>query len=373
MENNITFKVHFVKGAYLEIIGPSSNKEKFTVLFINKKNNKVVYETKIPVNSWARPSIKYFVDWHIVVKNSANKIVYEHTLDLYDKRVYIAMCSSSLGDTIAWFPIIDEFRKYHKCEIICSTFNNKLFEKTYPDIKFIKPGDVADSLYAMYELGWFYDKNGNVDYDKTPVDFKKFNLQHTATHILGLPLIEQIRPVLSHNINEIEKKKSVCIAIHSTSQSKYWNNPSGWQEVVNYLNTKGYEVILISKETGNHMGNVPPTGIINKTGNIPLEDRMKDLLECEFFIGIGSGLSWLSWGLGVKTVIISGFSEAYSEYADLRIIDESGCHGCFNNYKLDPSDWNWCPVFKGTDYEFICTKKISGNYVINKLEWMLNQ
>ena len=44
------------------------------------------------------------------------------------------------------------------------------------------------------------------------------------------------------------KKKLVSIAIHSTSQCKYWNNPTGWQEVVDFLKDKGYEVRLLSRE-----------------------------------------------------------------------------------------------------------------------------
>lgn len=373
MNKNVTFNVSFIKGAYLQINGDVSNKDNYTVQFINKKNSSVLYETVIPVNSWAKTNISYFVDWRIIVKDDSEKIIYTHDIDLKDKRVYVALCSKSLGDTLAWFPIIDEFRKNHNCKTVCSTFNNNLFKENYPDIEFVTPGEIVNSLHAMYEIGWFYNDTGEVDYNKIPVDFKKYNLQHTATYVLGLPQLEQVRPKIVHPYTNIQKRKTVCIAIHSTAQSKYWNNASGWQDVVNYLNHTGYEVILISKESGTYMGNTPPSGITDKSGDFPLADRIKDLLECEFFIGIGSGLSWLSWALGTKTVIISGFSEAYSEYYDVRIINEKVCHGCFNNYKLDPSDWNWCPAYKNLEDKFVCTKEISSNYVINHLDTMLNK
>jgi len=373
MNKKVTFSVNFIKGAFLEIHGDSQNKENYTVQFINKKNNSLIYETKLKVNCWAKPSISYFIDWKIIVKDSLGKIIYTHELDLKNKRVYIALCSSSLGDTLAWFPIIEEFRKLSGAEIICSTFHNNLFEENYTELEFVVPGTSVESLYAMYEIGWFYDKNGEVDYNKTPFDFKKYNLQHTATNILGMQRLNQIRPNLVHNHTNIKKKKSVCIAVHSTAQTKYWNNPSGWQDVVNYLNKNGYEVILISKESGVYMGNKAPDGVIDRSGDFPLSDRIKDLLECEFFIGIGSGLSWLSWALNVKTVIISGFSEKYSEYCDIRIINENVCHGCFNNYKLDPSEWNWCPVFKNLEDKFICTKEITSNYVIKEIDMLINK
>ena len=47
-----------------------------------------------------------------------------------------------MGDTISWVPYCEEFRKKHNCEVVVSTFLNHLFEKTYPNLKFVKPSDV---------------------------------------------------------------------------------------------------------------------------------------------------------------------------------------------------------------------------------------
>ena len=44
------------------------------------------------------------------------------------------------------------------------------------------------------------------------------------------------------------KEKYVCIAAQSSSQAKYWNNPFGWREVVNFLKDNGYRVLCIDKE-----------------------------------------------------------------------------------------------------------------------------
>jgi autotransporter strand-loop-strand O-heptosyltransferase len=91
------------------------------------------------------------------------------------------------------------------------------------------------------------------------------------------------------------------------------------------------------------------------------------------FIGIGSGLSWLSWGLGVKTVLISGFSYDWAEMRDcIRISPPKGkCEGCFNRLRLDAGDWNWCPDHKGTQRQFECTKSITSEMVIKELEKVL--
>lgn len=167
------------------------------------------------------------------------------------------------------------------------------------------------------------------------------------------------------------QKEKVGIGFHSTAQPKYWNNPNGWQEVVDYLNSQNYEVIVYSREGDNYMGNKLPAGI-KRFEPTTLQNLMLDMAECEFFIGIGSGLSWLAWSLNVPVVLISGFSEAYCEPVEgiTRVINESPdiCRGCFNTFRLDAGDWNWCPIHKGTDRQFECTKTITGEMVINKIK-----
>ena len=83
--------------------------------------------------------------------------------------------------------------------------------------------------------------------------------------------------------------------------------------------------------------------------------------NAKLFIGVGSGLSWLSWALGTKTIMISGFSYPYTEFKDcIRLFneDKNVCSGCFNRHWLNPGDWDWCPDHKGTDKMFECTKTI---------------
>ena len=54
--------------------------------------------------------------------------------------------------------------------------------------------------------------------------------------------------------------------------------------------------------------------IIDKTGDIPLYDRIVDLKHAEFFIGVSSGLAWLSWAVGTHTVMISDFTPPWHEF-----------------------------------------------------------
>jgi hypothetical protein len=54
-------------------------------------------------------------------------------------------------------PYVLEFKIKHNCEVVLSTFWNKLFEESYPQITFIQPGSNVSDIMAMYKVGWFYD------------------------------------------------------------------------------------------------------------------------------------------------------------------------------------------------------------------------
>lgn len=368
------FNVNFVNGAFIEILGKDS--KSYSVSFLDMDTNQTLYSTTISNNAWAKLNARRFVNIKIVAISSDGEY-FEHEFDAHKKRVYIAFESSSLGDTLAWIPYADEFRKKWNCDVIVSTFMNYLFEEAYPSIKFVKPGTVVDGLYAMYTLGIF-DDGTNYDMNKHKTEPNKLPLQAVASDILGLNHIE-IKPNIKHiknkndDINNLLKdNKYICIAIHSTSQTKYWNNKDGWQLLVDYVRSLGYDVLLISKENDGHMGNKTPDGVI-KISNKSLEEIGEILKGSKAFVGLGSGLSWYAWALHVPTILISGFSYKYQEMQGdiIRIINESVCHGCFGRYLFDRGDWNWCPDHKGTERQFECTKSITFDQVKPHLHKLL--
>jgi autotransporter strand-loop-strand O-heptosyltransferase len=208
-----------------------------------------------------------------------------------------------------------------------------------------------------------------VDFDKHKTDPKTEPLTKVASDILGLDYVE-LKPLLP--VLGKEKKKVVSIAIHATAQSKYWNNPTGWQEVTDYLLSLGYEVKLLSKEENGYMGNFNPKGVTKVKGG-SLENIIKIIQESELFIGLSSGLSWVSWAVGTETILISGFTDDYTEPLNgvRRIINKNVCYGCWNRHNFDPGDWNWCPDHKGTDRQFECTKMITSNTVIEQINLAL--
>jgi len=352
------FHVSFIDGALLEIRGNSDTE--YYVEFIDFDSGECVYSTYINEGGWAKTSRKWWTNWLIRVTSNGG-VVFEHKYDAESKNVLISLESSALGDTVAWVPYAEEFRKKWNCNVYFSTFHNSLFKSEYPNINFISPGMVVHSLYASYRIGWFYEEE--VDKSKHKTNFFEIPLQQTATDILGLdfkeikPNIKKLKPI-SH------EKPYICIANHSTAQTKYWNNPTGWQELVDFVKSNGYDVMILSKEGDNYMGNKNPIGVI-EVKNKTLEEIGSILNGSSAFVGIGSGLSWFSWALGVPTILISGFSKPFQEMESdvIRVINENVCNGCFSRYLFDKGDWNWCPDQKGTEKQFECTKSITFDMV----------
>jgi autotransporter strand-loop-strand O-heptosyltransferase len=337
-----TFHITFTEGAKCEIKG--SDSRSYQVKFFNHKTNESIHEATISNNMWASPNYKSFIQWRVEVWEGENK-VHENIYNATNKRVFIRLDSKSIGDTLAWFPYIEEFRKIHNCKIICTTFHNDWFESKYPEIEFANPGTLVNDLYASYGIGWYYD-NYNYRSSIHPNDFKSQPLQKTATDILGLDFLE-ITPKIKTLPPTPIKEKYATLSIQSTCQAKYWNHPTGWQQVINYLQNKGYKVAVVDQHrtfgTDGFMNTSPQSDY--HFHNKPLDEVMSVIKGADLHIGIGSGLSWVAWALDIPTVLISSFSKPYCEFQlnTSRIYNDTPNSGYFNTHKMDASDWNWYP------------------------------
>jgi autotransporter strand-loop-strand O-heptosyltransferase len=95
------------------------------------------------------------------------------------------------------------------------------------------------------------------------------------------------------------------------------------------------------------------------------------LHHAEAFIGLGSGLSWINWAIGKHTYMINGFVEEGHEFtSNLTKITNNICIKCWNDpvHVFDAGDWNWCPVYKGTERQHICQKSITPLQVFNSIK-----
>ncbi len=361
--------INFVDGPFLEIL--EDTKKTYNIQFINSKNNTIEYQLNMENNNWARCTKKYCVDWIIKVNGIDNDYYNEYIFNPEGKKVLISFESKSLGDTLAWIPYVEKFQQERKCKIVCSTFYNNLFKEQYSNIEFIEPGTITHGLYALFRIGIFID-NKKWDNTKHFINPKKEPLMKVASDILGLDYVE-LKPRLP--ILSVDKKKMISIGVHGTAQCKYWNNPTGWKDVINYLKERNYEIRLLSAEGYEYMGNNFYIDGLTFSPTPKIEDALKVIQESELFIGISSGLSWLAWASGTETILISGFTNRDSEPLNniRRIINEDVCHGCWNKYAFDRGDWNWCPVHKNTERQFECTKSITSEQVINEIKLVLKE
>jgi autotransporter strand-loop-strand O-heptosyltransferase len=352
--------ISFIEKAKVNISGHNLSK-KYRVDFYNHETGQLIWGDTLQLHQfdsngkpgdqsggvWTAPNASYYVKWRVEVKDEQGNLIKQHIFNCKDKKVYIHLDSKAIGDTIAWFPYVEKFRKLHGCKIVCSTFHNGWFQSLYPEIEFVNPETQVHNIYAMYKIGWFYGEDGTFDRFKNPIDFLSIPLQKTASDILGLPF-QEVKPQI--NVKPVDNKlntKYVTLSMQSTCQAKYWNHPTGWQEVVDFLNDQGYEVVLIDKHTSfgvENFMNYAPKNVVDKS-SCSLNEAFNHIKNAEFHIGISSGLSWVSWALNTPVLMVSSFSQPHCEFQSncIRIYNDNPTSGYFNTHKLDPSNWNWCP------------------------------
>lgn len=351
----LTYNLYHVNGIKFELVDDGITDREYEVTFFDFEKSEVIYKTNLKKGQWAKINRQYISPIKVFVKYKDRIVTEVNTLQKFkNSRVFISFESKSLGDTLAWIPYCEEFRKQHNCELIVSTFHNYLFEKRYPEIKFVARGVVVNNIYAMIELGWFYDFN------KEPVDPITIPLQKAASNILGIKEHTEILPKLDFTpIERPTSNKYVCISTKSTSGCKEWFY---WQFVIDYLKSVEYEVFEVSYEETNFHG-------LSKVDDKSLTSVMNYIHHSEFFIGLSSGLSWLAWALQKKVFMISNFTESGHEFSTncTRIINTSVCHGCWNNpkFKFNKGDWNWCPEHEDTPRHFECHQSIRPEKVIS--------
>ena len=354
---NVSLDSHSVDGYFIELKTNITNPFKVEV-YDEKKN--LVYNTELSSGMYSKLNRNYYTKWK--TKLFVDDLTFEHEFDLENSRVFIVFESSSLGDTIAWMPYCEEFRKKHNCHVIVSSFINSMFEDQYPEIEFVTRDTVVLNIKALYRLGWFYD------YNKEPVLPNTIPLQKSAANILGLDYKEIHSRIYFDPKERPYPEKYICIAPRSTAGCKLWNNPTGWLELTKYLSDKGYKIINISKDGEQIEG-------VENISDDSMENTKNVIFHSEFVIGLSSGLSWLSWSLGKHVVMISNFTDADHEFTIncTRITNPSVCNGCWNNpmFKFDKGDWNWCPEHKDTNRQFECHKSITADMVINQIQHLL--
>jgi len=266
-----------------------------------------------------------------------------------------------------------KFQEKHGCKLTLALSEAviPILKGAYPHINFVTHDQMieqklVEKTYATYSLGLFFDDK---DCHWQPTDFRHVGLHKTAAYILGVDPSETPPRYDFEDPGPPIADPYVCIAVQSSSGCKMWNNPMGWQEVVNHLKAKGYRVVCIDKNQVHGAGLLYvhiPHGVEDQTGDRPLAERVRWLKHASAFVGLSSGLAWLAWGVGTPAVIVSGFTHPTNEYATpYRVINWHACNSCWNDPKerFSHTDFMWCPRHQNTPRHFECTKLITGMHV----------
>ena len=357
----------------LRVLFPNTGE--YRLVFIDNDTGNCVYNARIKSGAMVCSIKKYFIPFRFeIYRGEESKPIFVHDYDARGKDVMIQLPHGTIGDTIAWFSYVERFQKKHGCRIICSMAKHlaDIFRNQYPEITFIEKSETLHyKPYACYYLGLYFQNNTT----HQPYDFRYVGLHRTAGHILGLtgPELDDLPPRVDLSAKRTIRGKYVVIAAKASSQPKYWNNPHGWREVVEFLKSNGYRVLCIDRDrehgfetTWNYM----PYGAEDFTGDRPLQERIDLIRHADFFIGLSSGLSWLAWCCRVPVVMISGFTEPQNEfYTPYRVINTQVCHGCWNDTRVefDHMDFLWCPFFEKPGQKFECTRAIPGEHVIRTI------
>lgn len=358
--------VTFNSDGVLLQVPEESPTHKYTFTVYRKTNEGFIlsYETivmsKSDVGIWA---LGDGTSWYTQYKYELfrdNILIQEEIFSLENKEVLIDFCSNALGDTIAWIPYVLKFHSKQKCKLTVKTPHEKWLRQLFPDISFCLEVP-AKEFYFTYSLGVF-------NKEQHPINWRYVPLQKIASDLLGLDFEERNLDLTQLSGERSFNEKYICIAPRSTMKCKEWNyqfdrGREAWQTVVDWLLTKGYQIIWISKEK------CFLEGVIDKSGDISLEDRITDLTYADFYIGLPAGLSWLAHACDIHVFMIAGFSYDWCEFQKniTRISRNDVCRGCFNEEFNFTREWDWCPKEK----QFQCTSFINPDDVITSISnWL---
>ncbi|MGZ5052733.1 MAG: autotransporter strand-loop-strand O-heptosyltransferase [Methylobacter sp.] len=344
---------------------------KWRVRISDLDTGNILYETQMGAG-WVNSSKRYFVRFQLDVW-SEDEVAVSHAFSADSREVLVQFPCGTLGDIIGWFPYAVKFQQDQNCRLTCAMAEwvIPLFRDAYPNISFVTHEQVnPEAFYATYRIGLFFDDDAHI---LQPCDFRLVGLHRTAGYILGVDPTEQPPRIGLQDDSRPIEQRYVCIAAQSTTQCKYWNNPNGWREIVQFLKEQGYRVICIDQKPvhgADFVWNHIPYGAEDQTGDRPLLERARWLKHADFFIGLSSGLSWLAWAMATPVVMISGFTHPINEFANpYRVVNYHACNGCWNDVRVrfDHKDFFWCPRHKDTPQQFECTRLITPEAVKNTI------
>lgn len=322
------------------------------------KSSEMLEIEKVCQDSDADTDIFYFT------LNETQLIDYFSVKQQKSERYLAVLKSHALGDSIAFVPYCQKWAELKNTQLDVCVKRDEIFDKHYyPNLRFIKESEIDLSNYTdVMRFEYIFDKPLLKGYSD------QFNLEFNELRAF-IKKSPKPRPI---------KSKYVCLGVHTTTQAKYWNYYNGWEIISKKLRKEGLTPVAVDLyEMFGIEGswNYLPESSVKKVG-MSFDDVINYIQNCEFFIGVSSGLSWLAWSLGKKVILISGTTEEDNEFQSncYRLINKKVCHGCFNKsnlFNFDAGNWMWCPVGENTQKWFECSKSITPDDVWQKVKEVL--
>ena len=311
---------------------------------------------------------KHFIRWQVEVSLDGREI-FSHVLNLENQNVLVTFKrDAALGDMLAYLPSIEAFRRANGCDvkIFMPNFLRDFTAHLYPALKQVDA--VTFDSYATY-----YPVMCIGDYSVTPFDSRNESMERASRKIFGRDVLN-VKPTFKPTMPPVTNEPYVCIGVQASGNRKGWLYPNGWDIVVDYLKRLGYRVFCIDKnaeEINDGLTIQKPAGAEDFTGNISILERANMLYHAKFFIGLGSGLSWLADAVNCPVVMIGGFSKDWFEfYTPYRVANRFVCNGCLNDVRVH-FILNACPYHHDTPRELECQKKIFPRQVIGTIERLI--
>ena len=308
---------------------------------------------------------KYYIKWRVEAYLDG-ELKFAHVFNPEGMNVVFSLKKTPLGEAVMLLPYVQEFVNLHKCHglILTNPAYEPIIREYFPELEIIN--SITDDTYANYLIGTVMTPPFLLS-DSS----RALPVQYVGRFLLGLHRNPQKVLFYPKKPREIETPY-VCIAVQASGVAKSWLNPNGWDIVIDYLKQLGYRVLCIDRDRCNEDSKgrkvCMPQGAEDYTGNLPLTDRIELLAYADFFIGVGSGLSWLADAAGCPVILISGFSMPSAEFdTPYRVINPLVCHGCYNDMTVD-----WlnplCPRHHDTEREYECSVKIPPKMVISTID-----
>ncbi len=308
---------------------------------------------------------KYYIHWQIEAYLDG-ELQFAHLFNPEGMDVLFSPVRTPLGDAVMLFPYMRAFVEAHGCRalFLSNPAYDPIVRAYFPEFRIV--GRITETTYAQYLIGAF----------QTPPFLLPDSARFLPANYIGrflFGLHRTPKKILFHPREaRAIAEPYVCIAVQASGVAKSWHCPGGWETVVEYLKSLGYRVLCIDRDKRNeddkgHSATMPE-GAEDYTGNRPLMERIEVLAHADFFIGIGSGLSWLADAAGCPVILISGISMPYAEFdTPYRVMNPLVCHGCYNDATV-----NWldplCPKHHDTKREYECTRKIPPRMVIAAID-----